>query len=193
VPERRRVELEERIEERQSILQNKRDRFITQHHLEHAQEESIIRTEEAADLAFWCEFQSWTFCQKCQMLEPRKLQPSFARRTPTPLNNSCKCGNRIYTVPCVEDVPIILRSLSPQDQRLLSPFDIHCGDYVRHFNGYRQRTEPFRVTWCPTLVADKIEAVADHCRKERLQHAYQFLMENVDSSYHRFVRLQANQ
>ena len=90
------------------------------------------------------------------MLEPRKLQPSFPRRTPTLFHSSCECGNSTYTVPSVDDAPLVLRRLTPEEQRILSPFKIHCGEYVRHFNGYRQRTGPFRLSWCPTLVAQKI-------------------------------------
>ena len=88
-----------------------------------------------------------TFCEKCGKLEPRKLLPAFRRRAPTPLHNTCKCSHRNYVVPDVDDVPLLLRNVTIEEQRVLSPFDIHCGDYVRMFNGYRQRTGPFRISW----------------------------------------------
>ena len=92
----------------------------------------------------------------------------------------------------VDDIPILLRSLLIDDQHVLSPFEVHCREYSRHFNRYCQHTGPFRVTWCPTLVTQEIEAIPDARRKQQLFQAYDFLMDNRDSSYSRFVRLQAN-
>ena len=116
----------------------------------------VILTEEAADLQFWAQFQSWTFCDTCGKLEPTKLLPAFRRKTATSLHNTCKCSNATYVVPSLDDVPFLLRNVTIEDQRLLSPFEIHSGDYVRMFNGYRQRTGPFRVTWCKQMVQQKI-------------------------------------
>ena len=186
MPERHALQLQQRTQQRQLTLESTQDAFICQRHQHDAAGNSIIRKDEAEDLAFWLQYQSWTYCPKCNMLEPHKLQPSFARRTATTIHARCKCGNGVYTVPSVDNVPIILRSLSLEDQRVLSPFEVHCGDYSR------QRTGPFRVTWCLTLVTQKIEAIPDARRKQLLFQAYNFLIENRDSSYSRFVRLHAN-
>ena len=64
---------------------------------------------------------------------------------------------------------LLLRNVTIEDQRLLSPFDIHCGDYVRMFNGYRQRTGPFRISWSRELVQQKILHVDDPSRRAFLQ------------------------
>ena len=58
------------------------------------------------------------------------------------------------------------------------------------FNGYRQRTGPFRVSWCRTLVRDTIEDVADQDRRDRLFDAYFDLLNSAESSYSQFVRMQ---
>lgn len=115
----------------------------------------------------WVRLQSWSYCGKCEMFEPRKLQPSFARRTPTLLHTASKCGNATYTVPSVDDVPLVLCHITPEEQHILSPFEIHCGEYVCHFKGYCQRTGPFRVSWCATLVEQKIHALRDQLQKQR--------------------------
>ncbi|KAL9976527.1 hypothetical protein ACROYT_G013841 [Oculina patagonica] len=60
------------------------------------------------------------------------------------METACKWANQPYCVPDVDDVPLILRGLTDTDVGLLRPFEIHCGDYARHFNGYRQLTGPFR-------------------------------------------------
>ena len=81
-----------------------------------ANADPLIHTEEAAELEFWARFQSWTFCDKCAKLEPRKLLPAFRGRAPTPLHNTCKCSNGTYVVPDVDDVPLLLRNVTIEDQ-----------------------------------------------------------------------------
>lgn len=49
------------------------------------------------------------------------------------------------------------------------------------------------MNWSCTLVADKISQIPDPSQKQRLEQAYDFLMQNNPSSYRRFVRMQANE
>ena len=112
---------------------------------------------------------SWSFCENCGKLTCRKLLPSFRTSTLSPLEKSCKCGNHIYSVPQVEDVPLLLRNLTITDIRVLRPFDIHCGEYKHVIHGYRQRTGPFRVTWSALTVQDKIQGIEDAGRRRTLQ------------------------
>ena len=145
-------------QQRQEILQDKRDvrsdtieikrhTFITQNRLQDADGKCIIFTPEAGDIHFWARFQSWTLCDGCGKLEPRKLLPGFRHKNPSPLTRSCKCFTAVYKVPVVDDIPLILRNLTEDDLRVLCPLTIHCGDYETRFNGYRQQTGPFRVNW----------------------------------------------
>lgn len=84
-------------------------------------------------------------------------------------------------------------AISPRKTcKFLRPFEIHCGDYKRMMHGYRQRTGPFRVTWCPVLVEDKIDSIEDHCRKWKLQNVFTFLIRKGDCSYFKFVKMQRN-
>lgn len=123
---------------------------------------------------------------------PRNLLPSFQNRSATPLESQCKCSNGIYTVSNLEDVPLLLRDLTEEDMQVLRPFEIHCGDYKRMMHGYRQRTGPVRVTWCPVLVEDKIDSIEDQCRKWKLQNVFMFLIRKGDCSYFKFVEMQRN-
>lgn len=152
VSERRQHQLAHRQEERNQKQEDCRQSFISINRLDNANADPLIRTQEAADVEFWARYQSWTFCDKCAKLEPRKLLPAFRRRAPTPLHKTCKCSNATYVVPDVDDVSLLLQNVTIEDQRLLSPFDIHCGDYVKMFNGYCQRTGPFRISWSRELV-----------------------------------------
>ena len=83
--------------------------------------------------------------------------------------------------------PLLLRNLAIEDQRLLSPFDIHCSDYICMFNGYRQRTGLFRISWCKQMVQQKICLVEDPGRRSFLQRVYDLLLMKEDSSYSRFI------
>lgn len=105
-------------------------------------------------------------------------------------STACKCSRGIYQVPNTDDVPLLLCTLTVEDQRVLSPFEVHCGQYRRIFNGYRQRTGPFRVSWCTSIVREKIEDIADENRRDRLLNAYEYLLHNADSSYSNFIAMQ---
>ena len=55
------------------------------------------------------------------------------------------------------------------------------------FNGYRQRTEPFGISWCKQMVQQKICVVEDPSRRAFLQQVYDLLLLKEDSSYSRFI------
>ena len=171
-------------------MQDQEDTFVRVHRLQHTQQRSITETSEAEDLEFWAKYQSWTFCANGGQLDPRKLLPPFRKRTAIPLFTNCKCSRGTYEVPSTDDVPLILRRLTVEDQRLLSPFDVHCGDYRRIFNGYRQRTGPFRVSWSLTPVCDRIDQIVDEDRRDRVLNAYYYLLNSAESPYCQFARMQ---
>ena len=187
---RREQQLADRRRQRLDSIQNEEDTFVRVHGLQHAHHSSTIETSEAEDLQFWAKYQSWTFCANCGLLDPRKLLPPFRKRSATTLFIQCKCSTGTYEVPSTDDVPLILRTLTIEDQRLLSPFVVHCGDYRRIFNGYRQRTGPFRVSWYSTPVRDRLDEIVDEDRRDRLLQAYYYLLNSAESSYCHFIRMQ---
>ena len=187
---RREQQLADRRRKRVETMQDQEDTFVRVHRLQHTQQRSIIETSEAEDLEFWAKYQSWTFCANGGQLDPRKLLPPFRKRTATPLFTNCKCSRGTYEVPSTDDIPLILRRLTVDDQRLLSPFDVHCGDYRRIFNGYRQRTGPFRVSWSLNPVRDRIDQIVDEDRRDRVLNAYYYLLNSAESPYCQFVRKQ---
>ena len=187
---RREQQLAERRRERLDTMQDQEDNFLQLHRLQNTHEDSIIETSQAEDLEFWAKYQSWTFCANHGKLHGRKLLPPFRKRTATALFTAWKCSRSTYDVPSTDDVPLVLRRLTIEDQHVLSPFHVHCGDYRKMFNGYRQRTGPFRVSWSSTLVRDKIDKIADEDRQDRLLDAYYYLLHSAQSSYLQFVRNQ---
>ena len=183
----------DQLDEKQELCEDtnkiNRQTFMGQRDLSDAMAESIIHTDEARNMQFWCRYQSWTYCPKCQKLETRKLQPAFRRKTPSPLHNAFKCGNSIYIAPNIEDVPLILRNRTKAEVRMLCSLAIHCGEYKCHFNGYRQQTGPFRVSWSKQIVTEKIDILDDPACRHTLLQVYQFLMQKEDSSYAKFVHM----
>ena len=63
------------------------------------------------------------------------------------------------------------------------------GDYVKKQNGYRQKTNLFRLTWSEQTVLEKIHSLDDAERKSRCISAYEFLMSHEESAYAKFVNL----
>lgn len=120
--------LEERRELREDTTKINRQTFKGQRDLADSTAGSIIHTKEVHDLQFWCRYQSWTYCPKGQKLKTRKLQPAFRRKTTSPLHNTCKCGNSIYVVPNIDDVPLILHNLTKVGVCILHPLEIHWGN-----------------------------------------------------------------
>ena len=89
----------------------------------------------------------------------------------------------------VDDIPLILRNLTEDDLRVLRPLTIHCGDYERRFNGYRQRTGPFHVNWSEQPVHEKIANTEDPHRRAKLTAVLDFLVQKNDSSYAKFIAM----
>ena len=77
----------------------------------------------------WCKQGSWGICEQCRSLQPLPLRPIDLKRSrkPTISANMCTaCAHGEY-VPCLEDVPVALRSLSPSVVTALRPLDIDTG------------------------------------------------------------------
>lgn len=182
--------MEERAQNRLDVVEARRQRFLADNEFDEEPSPSSIVTPEAKDLQFWCSSQSWSYCDRCNKLAPTKLLPGFRKRAPMKFKTNCKCATQPYCVPDVDDVPLILRGLSDSDVRLLRQFEIHCGDYARQFNGYRQHTGPFRVTWCHDTVEEKLSDVEDDSKRDRLRTVYRFLMAKRDCAYAKLVRMQ---
>jgi len=150
---------------------------------------SLFETEEVENLAFWCDFASWTYCETCGSVVEEKLMPSYVWRNPKSPVASCACGRQWYAVPSIHHVPQPLLGLTCSDIRCLRPLDVHTGRYVRKQNGYRLRTTPFRISFGPLSVMQKIAAIPDASRRQRLTHAYCCLLSYSHSTYRKFVRL----
>lgn len=135
---RRNIQRLQQISDREKKQRVERNKFITTHGARAIAEATpVLNTEEASHLRFWCTNKSWTYCQLCGSLVPEKLLPSFRNGKPVAVKKTCSCARNRYVTPNDKDVPVRLLDLMEDEVRLLRPFDIHCGDYVR------QRTGPF--------------------------------------------------
>lgn len=141
------------------------------------------------NLLFWMRNSSWSFCSDCNALYPQVMKHHFAKRPVTKNVSRCVCKHDRYVVPRFSDIPEEVKSLSKADTVVLRPFDIHVGRYERRQHGYRVKTDSFRLSASKKSVIEKINAVEDCVRRERLMRCYEFLMSSVTSSYRHFVNV----
>ncbi len=110
----------------------------------------------SANLKFWIQHMSWTFCNKCKQLKTETLLPNYFKRLTLKFHRKCTCPKGIYFNPTSDDIPDIFKTISNEEIIALRPFSIHVGDYVVKENGYREKTNMFRLTWSKQFV---------HCKK----------------------------
>lgn len=131
-------------------------------------------TTESENLEFWIKHGSWTYCEKRKKLSELKLFPRFAKRPIVKAVKSCNCVDNRYTVPQYKDINDKLKELTRNEIIALRPLDMHVGQYKRLPNGYRRKTDKFRVTWSKMSVEDKINNIEDEDSRERCQEAFLF-------------------
>ena len=145
----------------------------------------------AAMLEQWCKVGSWAVCKACHSLEPRHLKEIDARRTASPLVDTCKwCAGAqgVDGVPQVADVPKPLRSLTPACVKALQPLELDCGPYQRPPHGYRVHTALARLAWAQQSVEEKLAALPRQERKPA-KKAFTFLMRaGSRSEYRAFIK-----
>ncbi len=142
----------------------------------------------AKQLEEWILSMSWDFCPNCFSLITLPMLPMVLKSKKTSKKQpTCNCVTKHYRIPEAIEFPEVLTSLNWKDNKVLSPFDIDCGRYVRKEHGYRQKTGIIRLTCSEFSVEQKILNVSDLCRREKLFQAYNFLMESRESSYRKYV------
>ena len=150
--------LERRRKDEQDYAQDKLH-FVNKHNITiPATTVPTAENKEVSDLTFWMKYNSWTYCPRCASLSPKKLLPSYRRRsTNKPLAN-CPCEHpERYMIPSVDDIPVELRGLSRQRILALRPLIVFAGGYNREQHGYRVKDGMFYFPPDPTPVVQKID------------------------------------
>ena len=150
---------------------------------------SLSHPVVAENLRFWIEHLSWTYCENCKHLKTERLLPNYFKRPRLKYSKTCTCTKKVYIMPTADNFPNVLKGLSISEVIVLRPFNIHLGDYVKKVNGYRQKTNLFRLTWTAQTVLEKIHALTEPQSKNRCLAAYDFLMTHQQSTYAKFVNL----
>lgn len=165
--------------------------FVNKFHeqLSRAEQHRLPGPVISENLTFWIQHLSWTFCNNCKVLKMQRLLPNYVRRPQLTFSKDCICVKHIYINPSLVSTPDVLNGLSHVELLALWPFTVHLGDYVRKQNGYRQKTNLFRLSWSEKSVMDKIQDLESPECKEICMNAYEFLMGNSSSAYKKFVDL----
>lgn len=168
----------------------KKNEFFAQYKLQSTNTSPpVIFTEDTADVKFWCQYCSWTYCKQCGSLETKKMLPSFRRRSIPKSLTSCGCTRSCYTIPQPKEVPAALRGLNAEEIRALRPLQVFCGPYERRQHGYRVRTGAFDVRWHQTSVEERIRAIEDPASRQRTHEAYKWLITSKTCPYKRFLQM----
>ena len=72
----------------------------------------------------------------------------------------------MYIIPTPSHFPDLFKGLSHTEIIVLRPFTVHLGDYVKKQNGYRQKTNIFKLTWSEHSVLEKIDGLVDQISKQ---------------------------
>ena len=143
----------------------------------------------SANLKFWIQHMSWTFCNKCKQLKTETLLPNYFKRLTLKFHRKCTCPKGIYFNPTSDDIPDIFKTISNEEIIALRPFSIHVGDYVVKENGYRQKTNMFRLTWYKQSVLEQIGTLHSASSQNKCMRIYNHLMQSENSTYSHFVNL----
>lgn len=176
--------------DRQERLSFQEEQFKRENGLEENEAAPCVLFQNASkDLSFWMKHGSWNFCNKCSGLLNQKLLPNYCSRKPLVAAKKCSCADGRYHVIETSSIPAALKGLTEADIVTLRPLDVHCGEYTRMKNGYRQRTGTFHVSWSKNKVEDKIQQLQSTTARHCCEKAFTFLMEETRSSYKNFVEM----
>ena len=143
----------------------------------------------AENLKFWLEHMSWSYCNIWKLLTTECLLPNYFKRPPLKFRNNCTCVKNVYINPTPNKIRDVLKGLRYNDVIALRPFTVHLGDYVMKANGYRQKTNLYRLTWSTHTIPQKLDNLPDERSRQRCSIAYNFHIANEHSDYKHFVQL----
>ena len=173
-----------------------RNKFPALHRARNAGD-NTWRSPAATRFEAWCREDSWTMCRECHRLEPRPLREvdiGGKRGRQTHTTKRCRhCAHGVgYPTVQIEDIPEVLRGLSPASLWAISPLEIFNGPATWAKHGYRVHTDMTRFWWRPQRVLDQIAELIHADQEEdarRAQEAYDYLVQAPDSSWGKFNTL----
>lgn len=140
--------------------------------------------QDISDLLFWSKYLSFSYCERCFQLHFQPLKSNFGSSLAPRVK--CERSKNKYVVPRFDMFPRQLMTLSESDIKILRPFIVHIAPYSRAQDGYRYKNGIFFLTCKPDSVLYTIQNLQDNKQKQKLLVAYNFLMNDNDSSYKYF-------
>ena len=154
----------------------------------HLNVERYVATENAENLQFWVIHWSTTYCFNCQKLLPVKLLSRWMNRPIVKGKTSCTCIQGRYFSPNADAISHMLKNLSNSENCSLCPLTVHSGQYTSLHNSYCQKGRTFQLTWSKLSILEQIEKLDNQSSKLCALVAYNFLMNEAQSSYEDFVQ-----
>ena len=135
----------------------------------HANAEPYVDTEDAENLQLWA---MRGYNNSLPQLPSVKFLSRWTNRPIVKGKTSCTCIQGRYFSPNPDAIPDVLKNLSNSEICSLRPLTVHCGQYTRLPNGYRQKSGTFRLTCCKLSVLEQIEKLDNQPSQLRALAAY---------------------
>ena len=130
-----------------------------------------------------------TYCKNCKVLKTDRLLPNYFKQPAVKFSKNFTCTNKVYINPSPDKFPDVLKGLSLSEIIVLRTFNIYIGNFVKKQNGYKQKTNLFRLTWTEQSVLEINQSIDDAQSKNSCVTAYKFLMAHEQSAYAKFASL----
>ena len=143
------------LESRRLKREQARSRFKSKFRLKRKAGRPSNLTDISRCLSYWVQFQSWTYCKKCYLLEKCTLHPKRLNSKGATHLTSCICRKNKYIVPSISLIPSELRSLSKDEENILRIFTIDIGTRKTAFAGHRVKNGAFELRYREDTVQER--------------------------------------
>ena len=154
-----------------------------------AAEDNTWRSARAVKFEEWCRSESWLMCETCHRMEKRPVRERHftGKQLPHTMRKCkhCRDGTGYRTVQ-LEDIPDVLRALSPAVRWALRPLEPFTGKAVWAKHGYRVHTDMIRFWWRPESVENQIDKLVSSAERKAARNALRYLLASEESSYKKF-------
>ena len=148
-------------------------------------------TDTVKCLTHWVTYLSWGYCKSCGLLEKKPLAPKSFNSKGASHITACLCTKQKYVVPTFSAIPVVLTSLSKDEEAVLRLFDIDIGPTKVARAGHRIKNGAFELRYRADTVEERIAGTSDKQSRLRLQAAYDYLANSSSSAYQQYLAHQA--
>lgn len=180
----------ERLHKRRVKRQQQRDAFKAKYRFKRKRGRGTNHADTIKCLVHWVKYLSWGFCNICGLLEKNTLTPKSFNSKGAKNVGKCICKQHRYIVPTFTSIPLVLSSLTKDEESILRLFDIDIGPKKIAPAGHRIKNGAFELRYRTDTVEERVEAISNSESKLRVQAAFNYLSESNSSAYNKYLAFQ---